>query len=463
MNAQVLVRKPKRLAPLDAMFLQIETRDTPMHVAGLQVFQLADDAPDDFVRNVVEKLRSPVALAKPFNLKLADVRLSRMAPALVETHNIDFDYHVRHSALPAPGGERELGELVSHLHSQLLDRSRPLWTCHVIEGLENNRFAIYNKIHHALVDGMRAMNIFTRCLGTGLADDNWSPPWAAREANSRNAPAGSSARKAGRISPLTLPKLTRDALMPLLRRKAVEPVRLPFEAPNSIINGRVTAARRVATQRLDLEQVKRIAKRTDTSVNDVFLAVCGAALRRHLQEGGDLPASSLIAGVPVSLRQPGDEESGNAVGFVWSVLGTELDDPAARLQAVQRSMRASKQHLNSLPAAGRMPYSALTMLPALGVILSGQGAKVKPPMNVVISNVPGPSTPLYLGKAALEAMYPVSIPFQGLGLNITCVSYADQLTIGFTGSRDCLPHLQRVAVYASEALDELEQAVLATK
>ncbi|MGH8517761.1 MAG: wax ester/triacylglycerol synthase domain-containing protein, partial [Panacagrimonas sp.] len=157
---------PKRLSLLDASFLQIETREAPTHVASLQVFVLPEGAPVDFIKRVVQTLRAPAVLARPWNLKLADTRLSRLAPAVVEDPNIDMDYHVRHSALPMPGGERELGELVSHLHGQLLDRSRPLWTCHVIEGLEGGRFALYTKIHHALVDGMRAMGLMTNCLGT---------------------------------------------------------------------------------------------------------------------------------------------------------------------------------------------------------------------------------------------------------------------------------------------------------
>lgn len=449
----------RRLSLLDGSFLNLETREAPMHVAGLQVFQLPDDAPRDFIKSVVRTLRAPGPLAKPFNLKLADVPMGRMAPAVREDPQIDLDYHVRHSALPDPGGERELGELVSHLHSQTLDRSRPLWTCHVIEGLENNRFALYVKIHHALVDGQRAMKLFTHCLGTAPGADNWQAPWAERE----EAPRERTAKPAPRAEPipsLEWPRVLARAVKPLLRRQAgTEPIRRPFEAPHSVLNGRVTAARRVATQRLELARIKAVGKRYRASVNDVFLALCSAAMRRHLQEGGHLPQDSLIAGVPVSLRdEHSPADAGNAVGFLWAKLGTDLEEPKARLRAIQASMQASKQHLQSLPAPARMAYTTLAMAPAIGVLMSGLGPRFRPPMNVVISNVPGPSEPLYLGGARLEGMYPVSIPFQGLGLNITCVSYAGQLTVGITGSRDTLPHLQRIAVYIADALDELETA-----
>lgn len=448
----------RRLSLLDGSFLNIETREAPMHVAGLQVFKLPTNAPRDFVKTVVQALRTSGPLARPFNLKLADVPLGRVAPAVREDSSIDLDYHVRHSALPDPGGERELGELVSHLHSQTLDRSRPLWTCHVIEGLEGRRFALYVKIHHALVDGQRAMKLLTRCLGTVPGRDNWQAPWAEREDTPRARAPESAAKRPRAIPTLEWPRLMAHALKPLLLREVgTEPIRRPFEAPRSVLNGPVTAARRVATQRLDLARIKAVGKRYRASVNDVFLALCSSAMRRQLEEGGHLPTESLIAGVPVSLRdEHSPADAGNAVGFLWAQLGTDLADPKARLRAIQASMQASKQHLQSLPAPARMAYTTLAMAPAIGVLMSGLGPHFRPSMNVVISNVPGPSTPLYLGRARLEGMYPVSIPFQGLGLNITCVSYAGQLTVGITGSRDTLPHLQRIAVYIAEALDELE-------
>lgn len=455
--------RPRRLSLLDRSFLQIETRETPMHVAGLQVFQLPKNAPANFIKDVVETLRSPEKLARPWNLKLAPVPFGRVIPAMAATDDIDMTYHVRHTCLPSPGGERELGELISHLHSVTLDRARPLWTCHVIEGLENNRFALYVKIHHALVDGVKGMHLLTRCLGEKSGVNNWTPPWAdvERPADARKKRSNSARGRSGTAAVLDMPRALRNAYAPLLRRKKLpEPIRVPFEAPASVLNGPVTGARRVATQRLDLKRVQGVAKQTKTSVNDVFLALCSAALRRHLLDSGNLPDKSLIAGIPVSMRaESGDDDAGNAVGFIWSVLGTECAHPLDRLAAIRKSTGASKQHLQSLPGAVRTTFTLSTMLPAIAVLLSGQGAKVKPSMNVVISNVPGPQHALFLGRARLEAMYPVSIPLQGLGLNITCVSYAGQLTVGFTGGRDGLPHLQRIAVYMNEALDDLEQAV----
>lgn len=452
--------RPRRMGLLDATFLNIETRETPMHVAALQVYRLPGDAPTGFVRNVVRKLRAPDALQPPWNLKLANVWFSRLAPAAAPAAEVDMDYHVRHSALPAPGGERELGELVSHLHSETLDRSRPLWTCHVIEGLSDGRFAIYVKMHHALTDGINGIRMVTRCLATQV-DGDWCAPWHyERPPRKRPAKVGGKAAKSDRMRVRDWPRVLSEVAR-FYRRRAgdAQPVRVPFEAPRSALNRPVTAARRVATQQIELERVRRVAKRYDVSVNDVFLAVCSAALRRHLQASGELPEQSMIAGVPVSLRELGDE-SGNAVGFIWTSLATEVSDPRERLAAINASMDATKTHLRSLPAKLRPAFTMGTMTPAITVLMSGQGARLRPPMNVTISNVPGPEEQLYLGGAQLEALYPVSIAFQGQGLNITCISFAGQLNIGFTGSRDSLPHLQKIAVYTSEALDELENVLL---
>ncbi len=445
----------KRLSTTDASFLKIETRDTPMHIAGLHIFSIPEGAPADFIKNIVKRFRTVSSVGKPFNLVLNNSLLSGIAPSMRETTNIDLGYHVRHSALPDPGGQRELGELISHLHSQLLDRTRPLWTCHVIEGLENNQFAIYGKMHHTLADGMTAMRLFERAMATAR-DGEWFPAWEHRD----RAAKGPRTPKA-KAAPLKLtewPGVMSQAFKPMFQRASgAEPILRPFEAPHSVLNGAVTGARRVATQQLDLSRIKAVAKAAGGSVNDVFLAICSAALRRHLQSQNALPDSSLIAGVPVSLREAGDESGGNAIGFLWTVLGTDVADAKDRYSAIRASMEASKRHLKSIPQQARLAFTILTFAPAGLYMISGLGAKVRPPMNLTISNVPGPAHTLYLNGAKLEASYPISIPTQGQALNITGVSYNGQLNVGFTGSRDNLPSLQKMAIYASEALEELEQ------
>lgn len=450
-----------RLPLLDSTFLRVETPDTPMHVAGLQIYSLPDDAGPDFVARVVAAFREPVALRKPFNLVLASGLLSAAVPAWEVVEQLDMEYHVRHTALPAPGGERELGELVSHLHGTVLDRTRPLWTCHVIEGLADRRFAIYVKIHHGLTDGVNGNRLVTDQLAT-TPDGEWRAPWQEPTTTAARRPRRKTERDSLALWRAPL-ELGRGLVNLALRRSGPDHVRLPFEAPASILNGRVTNARRVATQQLDLSAIRDVAKREDASVNDIFLAVCGAALRRYLEDRDALPERPLIAGVPVNLREEG-QEGGNAVGFLWSSLATDVADPIERLAAIRVSMGAAKDHLRSMPSAVRPTFTLLTMAPTVATVLSGQVTRLpRPPMNVTISNVPGPAETRYLDGARLEAFYPVSLPFQGLGLNITCVSYDGQLNIGVIGSRDALPHLQHIAVYLGEALDELRTAAEAQR
>jgi WS/DGAT/MGAT family acyltransferase len=445
----------KRLSTADAAFLNIETRDTPMHIAGLQIYTLPEGAPADFIKKLVQRFRTVSSVGRPFNLILDNSLLSSLAPSMTESSNIDLDYHVRHSALPDPGGQRELGELISHLHSQLLDRSRPLWTCHVIEGLEDNQFAIYAKMHHALADGISAMRLNERALAT-TPDGEWFPAWEKRDIAAK-APRTPKA-KVPKLKLLEWPAVMSKAFKPMFQRVAgAEPILRPFEAPHSVLNGSVTGARRVATQQLDLARIKAVAKAAGGSVNDVFLAICSSALRRHLQSQSALPETSLVAGVPVSIREEGDETTSNAIGFLWTVLGTDIADTRDRYNAIRASMEASKTHLKSIPQQARMAFTILTFAPAGAYMLSGLGSKVRPPMNLTISNVPGPAHPLYLNGARLHASYPISVPTQGQALNITGVSYDGQLNVGFTGSRDSLPSLQKMAIYSGEALEELEK------
>jgi WS/DGAT/MGAT family acyltransferase len=244
----------------------------------------------------------------------------------------------------------------------------------------------------------------------------------------------------------------------LLVRRGPHAVSRPFDAPASVLNRPVTAARRVATQQVPLARVQEVARLAGVSVNDVFLALCAGALRRHMLEENLLPDAPLIAGVPMSLRYDG-EVCGNAVGMLWAALATDVADPVERLTAIHESAKAAKEHLRAMPPPARRVFTALTALPVTAVLLTGLGATRRPPMNLVISNVPGPDRVKYLHGARMEALYPVSLPAQGQALNITSISYAGQFNIGFTGARDNLPHLQRLAGYAADALAELETAL----
>jgi WS/DGAT/MGAT family acyltransferase len=463
--------------PLEAAWLYVDTTQTPMHVASLQIYSPPEGAPEDFVGRMLGEFRATRTCAKPWNQKLAGWWFDRLFPTWTTDEDIDLDYHVRHSALPRPGGERELGILVSRLHSHPLDLARPPWEVHFIEGLDGGRFAIYAKMHHSLIDGISGMRLLQRKLSRDPNERFMLAPWAApdpEEGPDVHRPAeaapsaspvagtldeavtevvGAIARHAGTLG---------DVGMAMLRLvnanvQGDDSLVAPLTCPWSIINGRVTGQRRFATAGFGLDEVKSLARDAAATVNDIVLAICSGALRRFLAEADALPDAPLTAGLPVDVRPADDQETGTAISFICANLATTEDDPAHRLALIKASTQRAKAHLQELPRAAMTPYTLLFMAPHVLQLLSGLGGRLRPVFNVTISNVPGPERPLYLNGARLEAMYPVSLLSHGQALNITCLSYAGRLNFGFTGCRDTLPHMQRLAVYAREAFAELRE------
>jgi len=226
-----------------------------------------------------------------------------------------------------------------------------------------------------------------------------------------------------------------------------------------VLNGRVREKRRFATQQFPMARLRAVAGAAQCTLNDVVLALCGGALRRFLLERDSLPEKSLSAGIPVSVRPKDDEGTGNAISFIVATLGTDVDDAAERLRLIRSSVQHAKAHVQGLPRQAMLQYTMLLMAPTIVTLLTGIGGRTRPMFNVTISNVPGPDKPLYFRGAELLAIYPVSIVTHGQALNITCQSYAGSMNFGFTGCHTSMPSLQRLAVYAGEALEELEQAV----
>ncbi|MBL6749712.1 MAG: wax ester/triacylglycerol synthase family O-acyltransferase [Nevskia sp.] len=456
------------LKPLDAAWLYVESRSTPMHVAGLHVLTPPKAGRRDFVRKLVAQWRASTRFEAPWNLRLARTPFRALAPAWEVDPAIDLDYHLRHSALPQPGGERELGVLVSRLHSHPLDLTRPLWELHIIEGLEGGRFALYSKMHHALMDGVAAIRMIQRFLSVSPDDREAPAPWSVGVLHQRRAASGGTPeeRLAALLDGLrgqaqALPAVARGVARIWRRDPAAGGLTAPFEAPASVLNRRITAQRRLATQQYSLARLRGLARRAGVTLNDVVLAICAGALRRFLLELDALPAQSLSAGLPVSIRAQGDDSVGTSISFILARLGTDLAGPVERLQTIHAATRSGKQHLHALPETGLSAYTAAFMAPYVMALLAGVGGRGRPMFNLTISNVPGPRRALYCAGARLEAMYPISLLTHGQALNITCVSYAGTLNFGFTGCRDTLPHMQRLAVYTGEALDELEQALAA--
>jgi diacylglycerol O-acyltransferase len=464
----------QRLNPLDAAWIVTESRATPNHVGGLLQFKLPDNAPKDFMRKMMTEFRGNRQFCPPWNRRLKQSFSINPVRTWVEDDDIDLEYHIRHAALPWPGGERELGELVGRLQSTPLDLSRPPWECTIIEGLEGNRFALFIKMHHSLIDGISGVKLLQQGMSTDREKSLELPPfWAAGKtprAATKKRPetllptvthAIAGAMEELRIQATTVPQLV--LAFGKMMQRAVGPndgMAVPFDAPRSILNGRVREKRRFATQQFSLERLKAIAAAGNCTLNDVVLTICGGALRRFLAERNSLPDKALTAGIPVSVRPKDDEGTGNAITFIVSTLGTDIADVKDRLTAIQESVKKAKNHVQSLPRQAMMQYTVLLMAPTMLTLLTGIGGRTRPMFNITISNVPGPDTPLFFRGAELVATYPASIVTHGQALNITCQSYAGSMNFGFTGCHSSVPSIQRLAVYTADALSELEAAVM---
>ncbi len=465
--------KVHALNPLDASWIQVESRDTPMHIAGLLPFALPADAPPDFLNSLMADLRAHHDFEPPWNLRLRPIGLGHLLPSWIEEESVDLEFHLRHSALPHPGGERELGQLIARLHSQPLDMSRPPWELHLIEGLQGGRFALYIKMHHSLLDGISGVRIMMASMSDDPVKSRDLQPFWSPSAQRRRNPAKAS-------PPLSLEGALREvvnsvggqlrtapqlalafASMLSSTRDPDDALVVPFDAPKSSLNGRIRGQRRVATQQVPMARLKALGKAAGCTLNDLLLALAGGALRRFLEDDDLLPDKPLTAGVPVSVRPKDDEEAGNAITFIIATMGTDIADPLQRLAAITASTRRAKFHVQGLPRDAMTQYTMLLMAPSIISMLTPLGGRTRPMFNVTVSNVPGPDKPLYFRGARLEAIYPISLIAHGLALNITCQSYADTFNFAFVGCRDTMPHLQKLAVYTRDALDELEAAVAA--
>lgn len=451
-----------KLSPVDAAFLRMETPRSPMHVGALMRFELPPRAPKDFLQRLLARMREHPFMPEPFGYRLASARPRQLRPRWVPAE-VDMDYHLRHSALPRPGGERELGVLVERLHSHPLDLHRPLWEAHVIEGLAGNRFAIYFKAHHCAIDGIGAVRMVQQWLSADPKDTRVTGPWMlGQKAGEPDAAAATPWERFA--EPLRQASEQLRSLADLARgitrmsRGEDSPTRGSLSTPRSVINVPVSPQRRLGTQLLSLDRLRAVAAQTESTVNDVLLAIVGGALRRYLLDMEALPERSLLGSVPMALPRP-DGKPGNAVAGFVCPLGTHLADPLERIALVRRVTRRAKTEMSRMSATALDQLALLGISPLLLGQMLGVLPKLPPIFNLVVSNVVLSKTPLYLMGARLEAMYPVSFLFDGYALNVTLVGYCDQVAVGFLGCRNALPRLQRLAIYTAEGLEETERAL----
>lgn len=445
----------------DSMFLVPETRDQPMHVGGLQVFQLPPGAGREWLAGVYRRSTEVGEVAPVFRKRAYRSALTAGQWAWAHDPTLDLEHHVRHAALPRPGRVRELFALVSRLHGTLLDRKRPLWEANLIEGLEGDRFAVYTKVHHALMDGVSAMRLLQECLSTDPEAE--TGPWWAERRRAGRAPhesGGMAALPAQALGVATDLMTFSPRMLGIVQRGLWDTAAvLPGQAPRCILNSSISASRRFAGDAWPMARLRAVATAAGATINDVVLAMCAAALREHLLDLGELPDAPLIAMTPVSLRSADAVAAGgNAVGTILCNLGTHLPDAEDRLELIRLSMRRGKDAIKGLSQLQISALSAAVMAPLLFNGLIGLHRAPRQPFNLVISNVPGPEGPLYYDGARLEGTYPLSIPAQGQAMNITVTSYAGMMQFGLVGCRRTVPHLQRMLGGLENGLAELEKA-----
>jgi WS/DGAT/MGAT family acyltransferase len=465
------------LSSMDASFLHLETPETPMHVGSLMLFHLPDGYAGDYYDDVKAQLAKRLHLARLFRRKLAPMPFELADPVWIDDDDIDLDYHVRSVTLRKPGTMAQLEVVVARLHSSLLDRSRPLWEVYVIDGLANGQVAFYSKAHHSGVDGKAGIEIAKVLYDVTPQAREVRPPRPARPGNAyqlgvaellQAAISNTAAQyvKLGRMLPQAAKAISGTAKQFVTMRKQAPRKRslgLKF-APKTIFNASITNQRSFGSLSVPMAELKTLGKQMGGTLNDVVMAMCSGALRKFLDERDLLPRKSLIAMVPVSLREADDKSNNNQVSAIRVDLATDLADAAQRFKAIRESSEASKELIGGLkpilgvdlPIAGS-PWFMTGMASLYG--RSNLAARLPALANVAISNVPGPPVPLYMAGARMARYYPVSIPYHGVGLNITVQSYAGEMEFGITACRRVLsqPEVHELVQHLQSSLRDLQR------
>jgi diacylglycerol O-acyltransferase / wax synthase len=460
-----------RLSGLDASFLYLETPAQLMHVCGVIVLD-PDTIPDGYSFDAFRaELERRVRDVPAFTRKLRKVPLGIDHPIWVHDSHFYIDHHVHRLALPSPGGYRELVELTSHLAGLPLDRSRPLWEMWVIEGYDDGKVVVFSKMHHATVDGVSGSNLVSHLCS--LEPD--SDPIADRGGPE---PAGHEPGRAellgrGVVSLVTRPLDAVRLVMPTsqLVSRTIDRVRAgtamaaPFSAPRTSFNGTITGHRAIGLADLDLDDVRQVKNATGTTVNDVVLTLAGGALRSYLADRDELPSSSLLATVPVSVREESKRSGGaNKVSALFARLGTDIEDPLERLGDLAERNRHAKEHHRAISADSLQDWAEFAAPRTFGLAVRAYAALRLPERhpvvhNLVISNVPGPPVPLYFMGGRIVGLYPLGPVFHGAGLNITVMSNDGKVHVGVIACKESMPDVEDLVARFPAELAKLSSGV----
>jgi len=482
----------RQLTSLDAQFLALETNRQAGHVGGLAILD-PSTRPGGTIgcADIKALLRERLPLLPPFKWKLVEVPLGLDYPYWIDDPDFDLDFHVRELALPAPGDDSQLSEQVARIFSRPLDRARPLWELYLIHGLESGYTAVLTKIHHALIDGLSGAEIMGLLLDLTPEGRDDLPPAPEQNGSAAGAPGQLEMLGRGllglpryplralRSLPRALPNV--DDVGPLgqiplaptighiadrLQRTITRAPAVPrpnINAPKTSFNGRVSPHRRFAFGDMGLHEVKEVKKAYGVTVNDVVVSICAGAVRSWLIEHAELPDGPLVAQIPVSVRTGAQAGTyGNRILLMSVPFHTDIADPVERLLTTHESLADMKERHKALPAEllqdanHFIPPAVFHRAAQLTFRLStGMG---RPAWNLVVSNVPGPQCPLYMAGAKLVANYPVSVITDGMGLNITVMSYNGQMDFGIVSDRDQMPDVDRLTGWLHDELNALKPA-----
>ncbi len=456
--------KMNKISIVDNGFLMAETRETPLHVAALQIFKLPkglkETDKEAFFADTMATMGMLTATTPLFNQRLQATLFGLGAPGWLPDDDYDLEYHMRYSSLPRPGTREQLMTLVGRLHAQLLDRTRPLWEFHLIEGVENNEFAIYFKIHHALIDGVGGMRLMQNMLSESPAANTVRPlgEEEAKKHKSKKPRSGKALANTFKLATTVAPEMGRELLGYARQRILPNPdaARQWYEAPDSPINVPVSPARRFAVASFRLKEFKQVSKASGVTINDIVITICGGALRRYMLDQGNLPETTLNAGVPVSVRAKG-KDAGNAFSMMMCDMGTHIEDPTERLKFVYEGTQRSKAHLSSLSRESITGLTILMGVPLMGTQMLRIAEKAPLPYNVVVSNVPGSRSKLYLNGAEMIGFYALNLLYNMQSLAVTVTSYVDSLDFGLVACRKTLPELNKLAAYLTSEFDQLKK------